>query len=638
MYGRAQRPAADRDRARTPPTPRRAAAGPDGPRAAGRPRRPATSRSPSVAPRTTSVPAAAPSPTWATASSPPPWPARPPPSSATPTSRTPTPTSPTSAKASPSSANTPTPPAQVWHLPNDPAHPHHPPAGRHRLPARRPTPDQSSAPPRRSCCAPSAVANPTVRELRRAAVPVPGTLHRRQQQDRDQARRPRHPARPGPRRHPAGLPRWLTRISCGRWGPPHRTPTSPTGRCSSVPRGFLVAILTDADEAERAAAALRAAGFADRPLRIFTSEQILDDYARYTAQQSRPRRVVAAITDDQDTLDLYHGHARDGRASPSGSTSPTTTRPTARSAASPTAPRCTSGTTGTADRATSISSDPRRRSGNARPIEPPPREHAMTEPRTPYPVRVDASLDPSPSRGLWLVKWLLLIPHVHRAVLPVGRVRRRHRDRLLRDPVHRALSAVAVRLQRRRHALVLAGALLRLRALGTDRYPPFTLDEVPDYPAHLDVAYPERLSRGLIFVKWLLAIPQFVVVAVFVGGGLWLGTRGGGRTTLGQRRQRRLEPGRPARADRRDRAPVHRPLPEADLRLRPRHGPVGTTGRGVCRADDRPLPAVPARPGRHRPGLACPPAHSSRALRGADRRRRRLRSPPGGDVHSAAPA
>jgi len=77
--------------------------------------------------------------------------------------------------------------------------------------------------------------------------------------------------------------------------------------------GFLVAILADAEEAERAVLALRNAGFAERKLRIFTSQQILDDYARYAAQQSLPRRVVAALTDDQETLDLYHGHARDGR-------------------------------------------------------------------------------------------------------------------------------------------------------------------------------------------------------------------------------------------------------------------------------------------------------------------------------------
>jgi len=78
------------------------------------------------------------------------------------------------------------------------------------------------------------------------------------------------------------------------------------------PKGFLVAVLPGADEAERAAAALRAAGFADRKLRIFTDEQILDDHARYVAHQSLARRVVAALTDDEETLALYHGHARDG--------------------------------------------------------------------------------------------------------------------------------------------------------------------------------------------------------------------------------------------------------------------------------------------------------------------------------------
>src|SRR3954463_824996 len=80
------------------------------------------------------------------------------------------------------------------------------------------------------------------------------------------------------------------------------------------PKGFLVAILTDADEAGRAATALRAAGFAARKLRIFTGEQILADYASYTARQNLPRRVAAAVADAPETLDLYHGHARDGRA------------------------------------------------------------------------------------------------------------------------------------------------------------------------------------------------------------------------------------------------------------------------------------------------------------------------------------
>jgi hypothetical protein len=55
-------------------------------------------------------------------------------------------------------------------------------------------------------------------------------------------------------------------------------------------------------------------------------------------------------------------------------------------------------------------------------------------------------------------------------------------------------------------------------AMGTDKYPPFSLDPDPNYPADLDVQYAERLSRWKVLVKWFLAIPHWIIVGIFTGG------------------------------------------------------------------------------------------------------------------------
>ena len=135
----------------------------------------------------------------------------------------------------------------------------------------------------------------------------------------------------------------------------------------------------------------------------------------------------------------------------------------------------------------------------------------------PYPVSLEAELDSHLSRWLWLVKWVLIIPHIN--VLAV----------LWIVVVILTVAAFFVVLftgKYPRGIFDFNTGVLRwswrvgyysYSALGTDRYPPFSLKDA-DYPARLDIEYPERLSRGLVLVKWILGIPHFLVVAVFQGG------------------------------------------------------------------------------------------------------------------------
>jgi Domain of unknown function (DUF4389) len=151
---------------------------------------------------------------------------------------------------------------------------------------------------------------------------------------------------------------------------------------------------------------------------------------------------------------------------------------------------------------------------------------AIDENVTPYPVRLVGERDADLSRWLWVVKWVLAIPHyivlaflwltlfvltviAFFAILFTGRYPRGIFD----------FNVGVLRWSWR-------VAFYSYGALGTDRYPPFTLDDLPDYPARLEIPYPETLSRGLVLVKWwLLAIPHYLVVGLFLGWGSYAASR-----------------------------------------------------------------------------------------------------------------
>ena len=141
---------------------------------------------------------------------------------------------------------------------------------------------------------------------------------------------------------------------------------------------------------------------------------------------------------------------------------------------------------------------------------------------TAYPLRFDIQYPQELNRWLIFVKWLLAIPHfliigalgylqgaitviAWFAILFTGRF----------PP---ALFDFWVKATRWSANVVAYTGLMR------DEYPPFGW-EAGQYPVvTYEVDYPQQLSRGLIFVKWLLAVPHYVALWVLyiIAGVAWI--------------------------------------------------------------------------------------------------------------------
>ena len=129
-----------------------------------------------------------------------------------------------------------------------------------------------------------------------------------------------------------------------------------------------------------------------------------------------------------------------------------------------------------------------------------------------YPASLEISYPSELNRWLPLVKWLLAIPHfialffvgigaffaliyAFFVVLFTGRWPRGAFDFVV-------------------GTVRWANRVLAYYHLMTDAYPPFSLDDDPDYLVRVNIEYPDQITKWRPLVQWLLAIPYLIVAGV----------------------------------------------------------------------------------------------------------------------------
>jgi hypothetical protein len=151
--------------------------------------------------------------------------------------------------------------------------------------------------------------------------------------------------------------------------------------------------------------------------------------------------------------------------------------------------------------------------GGAQPPAPPPPAPEPEAAAEEYPVHADVEHQAEYSRFMPLVKWLLLIPHyLVLILLAIGAV------------FAIIISFFAVIITRRYprglfdYVLGVSRWIWRVQAylfLMVDPYPPFTLQDDPNYPARLDIEYPEEgVARWRPPFAWILAIPYLIISSI----------------------------------------------------------------------------------------------------------------------------